>query len=635
MEFLCIFIPAMILCLVRRKLLKIGTEENSRVINLILEYAIACVAINFFFQLFIVSVYTKVTDISKYLNHNITFSLKYLLSASAIAIIIPCIEKYVRNNFEIEVSYPEFKFNFQECFLKIATFFNRIEEFLSEPKIQKIFYVFVVLIVLLVCGINIMRIYDNALWLDEMKTVGASQFSFSSMLNYVVKNGHSPLHYIFAWNLNKIINITQDYHYFYLYHLTALLPWIITIIVGIAFVKKWFGNVASLIFLVCASLLHSSIYIALEVRMYSLCQLFVLMTFLATYKCYKIPKTLNFILFSVFAICAIYSHYFALPVVSIMYFIMFVHFYLYNRMYLKELFMSSIFIIVALLPWIILMYKTQKTLISNYGLKSIAGISSCFHYIFDSDFSWILFIIFVTVAFIVINRNFNLITIQYFNGRHNLKINFNNINFKNTQTVWMISGVLAVLGMIIGALLFSCLFFPIITTGTLRYFLSAFVILWLLLGVFVQQLHRKNLIVAIIVILLIISGMPRVINVYNEEMQASFLHIQTLEAINKIIEPNNFVITDQKHLEWGFLSEYYLGIDKKRVIFIDKQENLIPKINDKYLLILKKPIEDKFRKEIYKKGYKLNTIKEHGLIGNLSSNIYQLEKTKNYKGDQK
>lgn len=624
MEFLCIFIPAIILCLVRRKLLKLGNEENSRVINLILEYAIACVAINFFFQLFIVSVYTKVTDISKYLNHDIIFSLKYLLSASAIAIIIPCIEKYIRNNFEIEIIYPQFRFDFQESFFKIGTFFNKIEDFLSKPRIQKIFYVFVVLVVLSVCGINIMRIYDNALWLDEIHTVGASQFSFSSMLNFVAKNGHSPLHYIFAWNLNKIINITQDYHYFYLYHLTSLLPWIITIVVGITFVKKWFGNVASLIFLACASLLHSSIYIALEVRMYSLCQLFILMTFLATYKCYVIPKTLNFILLSFFAICAIYSHYFALPVVAIMYLIMFVYFYLYNGKILKNFFISCVFIIVALLPWIIFVYRTKKALISDYGLKSIASISSCFNYIFYSDFSWILFIIFIIVTFTIINRNFNLINTQYFNGRHKIKINFNNINFETPLTVWMLSGVLAVLGMIIGSLVFSYLFFPIITTGTLRYFLPAIVVLWLLLGVFVQQLHNKNLIVATIVILLIISGVPRVINVYNEETRASFLHIQTLEAINKIIEPNNLVITDQKHLSWGFLSQEYLRIDKKNVVNYDLKE--ISKINKnkRYLLILKNPADKNIKNILSKTGYTLNTVKEHGRIGNLSANIYQV-----------
>ena len=95
MEFLCIFIPAIILCLVRKNILRLGNEEKNSVFNLILDYAIACVGINLLFQLFIILIYPKVIDISKCLNHDIVFSVKYLLSGSVIAVIIPFIEKYI------------------------------------------------------------------------------------------------------------------------------------------------------------------------------------------------------------------------------------------------------------------------------------------------------------------------------------------------------------------------------------------------------------------------------------------------------------------------------------------------------------------------------------------------------------
>lgn len=627
MEFLCIFIPAMIFCLVRRKLLKIGNEENSRVINLILEYAIACVAINFFFQLFIVSVYTKVTDISKYLNHDITFSLKYLLSASIIAIIIPCIEKYIRNNFEIEISYPQFRFDFQEFFLKIATFFNRIEEFLSKPKIQKMFYVFVVLIVLLVCGINIMRIYDNALWLDEMVTVLVTESdSINTVLDVAVRYGHSPLYYIFSWFCNIIIEFSKDYHYFYLYHITALLPWLVTILLGITFVKKWFGNVASLIFLACASLLHSSIYIALEVRMYSLCQLFILMTFLATYKCYQYPKTLNFIFLSVFAIFAIYSHYFALPVIAIIYLVMLVYFYLYDRENVKKIFISSNFIMVALLPWIIFNYQTKKEFISNYGLKGIAGIDSCINYIFSSEFSWFLFIIFLVAALKVFNRYLNLIKIYSSNGKRKIKIICNYNNFSNYKVAWMFSGLLSVLGTMILAVAFSHLFFPIITNWTLRYFLPAIVILWLLLGIFISKLQYKNIINIIVIVLIVVSGIPKIINTYNTEMKVNALHINTMDVIMNKINSQSFIITNQKHITYSAIREGYFNLNANHIKFLDLKKLPVFKTNEKYFLILQKPVDKNIKNTFDKIGYSLIVVKEHGRIGNLSANIYQVRK---------
>ena len=116
MEFLCIFIPTMIFCLVRRNLLGLQNEEENSVLNLILEYAIACAGINLLFQLFIILTYPKVIDISKYLNHDIVFAVKYLLSGAVVAVIIPCIEKYIRDNFELEINCPKYTFNFQGIF---------------------------------------------------------------------------------------------------------------------------------------------------------------------------------------------------------------------------------------------------------------------------------------------------------------------------------------------------------------------------------------------------------------------------------------------------------------------------------------------------------------------------------------
>lgn len=635
MEFLCIFIPAMIFCLVRRNILGLKNEEKNSVLNLILEYAIACVGINLLFQLFIILTYPKVIDISKYLNHDIVFAVKYLLSGSIVAVIIPCIEKYIRNNFELEISFQKYTFNFQENFNKIYTFLDRIEEFLSKQKIQKVFYIFSVLIVLFVCAINVLRIFDNALWLDETHTVGASCMSFFSLTKFAISSGHSPLYYIFAWLGNNILDFQQDYHNFYVYHIFSLIPWMITILIGLSVVRKWFGTITSTIFSVCATLLYSSIYIALEVRMYSLCQLFILLTFLAAYKCYQNKKIISIIFFSIFSVLAIYSHYFAIPPIGGIYLIMLGYFYLKDNKYIKNVILSGVFIIASLIPWFWLSAHRHKGIISNYGLKETADIITCLNYIFSSEFSLILFIAFIIAVFVSINYCFGFINVTQSNLKKKIKINFNKINLSNSIVVWELSGLLSVFGMIIAAIIFSHLYFPIITKGTLRYFLPGIVILWLLFGIYIQKLNKKNLVSLIVILLIIFSGLPRLMDIYHKEMNENILHIQTLEAVSKQVNSKEFVITDQKHFIWGFLSEYYLGIDKKRVIFIDKQENLIPKINDKYLLILKKPIEDKFRKEIYKKGYKLNIIKEHGLIGNLSSNIYQLEKTKNYKGDQK
>lgn len=516
--------------------------------------------------------------------------------------------------------------NFQQIFNKIGTNFNKIEAFLSNPKIQKLFYISVVLIVLSVCVINIMRIYDNSLWYDEIKTVKISKMPFDLMIKEIIVQGHSPLHYILAWIGNGIFNLSQDYHNFYVYHIFSFVPWFITILLGLSVVRKWFGKIVSIIFSICATLLYSSIYIALEVRMYSLCQLFILLTFLAAYKCYQNKKKISFFLLAIFSVLAIYSHYFAIPPIVGIYLIMLGYFYIKDNKYVKSVILSGLFIIASLIPWFWLSVQRQKGLISNYGLKETADLITCLNYIFSSKFSLILFIIFVIAGFASINHHFNFINLTQLNSKIKIEINYKKVNSNNVQVIWILSGLLSVFGMIIAAIVFSYLCFPIITKETLRYFLPGIVILWLLFGIFVQELRKKNLVATIVLFLIIFSGLPKLIDTYNMEIKSNIVHLQTLESVKQILKSDYCIIAYHKHFTYNTLWDVYYSMPKIKTVYINQKELQELQLNNKSLIILKNPIEKNLKNSILKRGFTLKTIKENGKVGNRLANIYLLIK---------
>lgn len=478
----------------------------------------------------------------------------------------------------------------------------------SNQNFENYLFLFTAFIIITTCIINVIRIFDNALWLDEMRTVMACRMSFREMINFVIREGHSPLHYIFAWLIFNTFNLPLDNYHLYYFHITSIIPWFITIILSLTIVKKWFGNIAACVFSICITLLFSSIYIALEVRMYSLCQLFMLLAFLVTYKCYQRSNIINFLMLSIFSSAAIYSHYFALPAIFIFYLFMIVYYWVYKKSNLWKPLFSLIILGLTLLPWtIVCMQGKRGGVIADYHLNNDASILAFLKYIFSASyFSYILLIIFVILAIVFIKKS----------------IRQNNIEF----SIWVLSGLIAVFGTFISALIFSYVFFPIIDRWTLRYFLPEIVILWLLLGIFIQKNENQKLFALAVLLLIILPGLAKLGLITYREYKADILHEHTIQIVGNSLNRNNYIITDQLHMAIEPVYYGYFGLDKLHIFYLeDIKINTIPLIRNS-LLILKEPINKNLKDFIEKNGYSLCVVKENGLIGNITANVYKINK---------
>ena len=262
----------------------------------------------------------------------------------------------------------------------------------------------------------------------------------------------------------------------------------------------------------------------------------------------------------------------------------------------------------ALLPWtIVCMQGSRGGVIANYHLNNDASILSFLKYIFSASyFSYILLIVFI-ITLIIFIKNFS---------------RSNNINC----LIWVISGIVAVFGTFIIALLFSYLFFPIIDKSTLRYFLPAIVILWLLFAVFIQYNPNKHLYALIVILLIVFPGQLKLYLTTYKEFKADTLHEQTIQILVNSLDLNSYIITDQLHMSIKPIPYGYFGIEKEDIFYIeDIKTNSIPLINNS-LLIFKEQINKNVINFIEKNGYSLFTVKENGLIGNIPVNIYVIKK---------
>lgn len=483
----------------------------------------------------------------------------------------------------------------------------------NNKNFEKYLFLLTIILIITTCIINVFRIFDNALWLDEMRTVVACRMSFNEMTEFVVREGHSPLHYIFAWLVFNVFNLPLDNYHLYYFHITSIIPWFTTIILGLTIVKNWFGKIASCIFSICATLLFSSIYIALEVRMYSLCQLFMLITFLIIYKCYINSKVFDFILLSIFSLAAIYSHYFALPAISILYFIIIIYYWMHRKSDLWKPLLSLLITFISLIPWSIVCIQGKRGgVIADYHLNNDASILLFLNYIFSASyFSYLLLIIFVILAISTIKRCLLANNAKYL--------------------TWIMSGIVAVFGTFVLALIFSYIFFPIIDKWTLRYFLPEITILWLLLGIFIQNSRKQRLFTCIVLLLIILPGVAKLGLTTYREFKADVIHNQTFLIITNSLDLGNYVITDQLHMAIEPVYYGYFGLDKKHLLYI-KESNIhsIPLIKDS-LLILKEPIKEPLKEFIAQNGYSLCLLKENGLIGNITANVYRIVKSERNK----
>lgn len=167
---------------------------------------------------------------------------------------------------------------------------------------------------LVLFAMHFVRIFDNSFWGDEGFSIGLAQMNVFEMLQVTAADNHPPLYYLFTQLLYHLLG-----NHGYVYHLSALIPYGLVLILACTVIFRQFGLIPAVVVSTFASLTDTAIMFNVEARMYSLGAFFVLAAYLALHNVLHSGKTSDWVIFSVASLCAAYTHYYALISVAFFY----------------------------------------------------------------------------------------------------------------------------------------------------------------------------------------------------------------------------------------------------------------------------------------------------------------------------
>lgn len=602
MDIICMFFPAIIFAFLRTKLF--GEKYESvfdRVINFAFQYVWGNALINSIIIMARILLKQKAGNILTTLNNYNYFAVKYLILAMILAVFIPHIEKYCKENVAISYTYD----------VKV------------KPWSVNVKTVVVTVYAVLMASLHFIRCFDNSFWGDEGIVVVATRMNWASMLAYVASNGHSPFHYAFAW---LCIHIFEESGF--VYHFSATLPYFIIVAVIATLVRKWFGNKVAVITITLSTLLGCAVIYNLEVRMYAWCQLFIFLAFLMTYKIYKKSGNQYYFLLSLFSLGAVYSHYFALASIGVIYLVLLLCKINDSKKDIWKVIISGGAVLVLLAPWLLYAKKIKGVVMSNYGIGQVTW-HDCFEFIFHSSNSIPLLVCFFVTSIVAYINDSEIIKIYKddTNRKHfNIKLIIKDLGFSN-DWIWMISGTCAVFGTIIVAKLISSLVYPIIC---LRYLYPSFIIIWLLFGINISKMKLNKLWTFVLIAFLFYTCFsPYSLALTRDRANNKRLET-TLEATSSEIDEDAFIYTDIVHFAWTVATVYYPNTPHDLFGHAEwwgplKITNLNP--NTDYWLFLGTPISEEVTEDLNSQNYQAELVVDQGFIGTGDVWVYRVIKS--------
>ena len=341
-------------------------------------------------------------------------------------------------------------------------------------------------------GMHFVRIFDNSFWGDEGFTIRLAKMGFVQMCRVTAGDVHPPLYYFFTQILYHILG-----DHGYVYHLSAVIPYGLILILACTVVRKWFGLIPAAVLATFSSLTSCAIIYNVEVRMYALAALFVLAALLAFYQIYQANRPADWFLFGFASLCAAYTHYYALISVAFFY-LMLLPLWRRGREFRQRIIRLYGFTVLGYIVWLYALLKSFKRTAEDWWLSAIATFSDCFDFIWGSRLlSIVALVLFVYYFAVHLWKQFKTKTIS-------------------GEDMLFLAGLVSIIGTILVGLILSHLIRPFLVP---RYLFPLAPVAYLMLGFSVQKLKPKYLAAALLLAALLISGIPTWWKTYRHEQE--------------------------------------------------------------------------------------------------------------------
>jgi hypothetical protein len=354
---LCFLFPPVILMYIRDKILgdRIKCNFHGSAMDFLREYLLSACFLNFTVLAVNYLLLHHNDSVEALISRYTSFTVHYLLLSFAIAAAEPALEYFIRYHVRVELHAVRI-----------------------HVRTDLLLYAYSFVLVLM----NLIRIFDHAFWGDEGFTIRLAKMSVGEMISATGADVHPPLYYLLAQLLYHLLGDKG-----YTWHLTALLPYIVIVILGCTVIRKTFGTVPAAVMITMSSLMKKAVMHNVEVRMYALAAMFILIAYIAYYKIIEHNRPGSWILFCISSLGAAYTHYYALISVAFLY-VMLIPLTVKEKQYRKGLLISALTAILSYLPWLMILVHSFERTANYWWVGDIPGIYACFQFLLD--YRWLI-----------------------------------------------------------------------------------------------------------------------------------------------------------------------------------------------------------------------------------------------------
>lgn len=553
-------------------------------------YIAAVIIVNCIDVMVMVFIFNNNDNFIGKLNQYNDFILKYIGLSMLISVVTPLGIKWIRERIHISINVSS---------IGIPISLKRI---LTGSYVGILF------------AINFIRIFDNNFWGDEAYSINIVKNSIPVIINAQANSSHPPLYFIIL----RIAYLLFGDHG-YVYHAVSLIPLVIIIAVSLTTVNKLFGKGTSILLITMATLSPNAVVYNVEVRMYSLAAAFILLSYCELYKVLKRNgESSSLFRFALFSLGAAYTHYYAFISVAFFYVILLIWSFVQEKKTFMKVLVTSCGTIVAYLPWFCILLKAFARNSKGFWITSAPTFRQCLVYLFSDQFNKIAYVL-LAVAFIFAM----LYELQIFEigklKEKEIALSFDTDKFcLSDDAVWILTGVLSILGTIAVGICVSTVFRPLFV---LRYIYPVSIIAWLLMGVIVSKLKLNQIYIAILWVYMLFAFIPAYQLKYVQEKGSNDKLKITLDKTSDGISGTSIIMTDIEHINWTIAKCYYPEAKCQLL-----RENQVPKLetNSDYWMFLSGEMNDQYTDGLRSQGYSYEIIVDNGVLGTHRVTVYHL-----------
>ncbi len=485
---------------------------------------------------------------------------EYFVLFFTISLILFCPSSFLRNCF-IAIGITLFAYMLKVRFTdkKICIDNFSFPKFNNKPVIVLYALLFIFLV-----SLNIIRIFNVAFWGDECFSILMAKSPISEIIKTTSEDVHPPLYYLV---LRAFYLIFGDYSF--IYRFVSILPSLILTIFSYTVVRKRYGWKVACWFALLLNLFGTALHYNLEVRMYSMSNLFVFFVFWFGMELIFFDKQnkTNWILFTASALAAAYTHYYA--IISVFFIMMGVYIILFfkNKKNFWKCLLSGSICVVGYLPWLTFLFSSFKRTSNYWWSTNIPTFKESIYFILGDDTFTkcvMLFAVAGVTAFLI-RQWLKYKPLKVEKDIH-FDANFIKELFKNPKVIYTIFAIITFFGTVAVGIIISHLIRPLFL---LRYAIGAAAIIALCLALFIGKITKVRSIAIILFCIALVFGSKSWVKIYKIEQESNIQTKQTIELINETYKDGDRVESNLELLTWSVLpcyfefdSENYDGFDE-------------------------------------------------------------------------